>query len=39
VIEAVDHHLEARASAVYLRRDAFHAAVSPYGLDSRLRWR
>ncbi len=30
VIEAVDHHLESRASAVYLRRDTFAAAVSSY---------
>jgi predicted ATPase len=30
VIEAVDHHLEARASAVYLRRDAFRAEASSY---------
>ncbi len=30
VIEAVDHHLESLASAVYLRRDTFHAAASSY---------
>ena len=30
VIEAVDHHLEARACAVYLRRDAFRAEASSY---------
>jgi predicted ATPase len=30
VIEAVDHHLQSCASAVYLRRDTFHAAASSY---------
>ncbi len=34
VIEAVDHHLEARASAVYLRRDTFHAAASSYDVPA-----
>ncbi|HTC30884.1 MAG TPA: hypothetical protein VK702_09130 [Candidatus Acidoferrum sp.] len=34
VIEAVDHHLEARASAVYLRRNAFHAAASSYDVPA-----
>ncbi len=30
VIEAVDHHLEASACAVYLRRDVFHAEASSF---------
>ncbi|HTV93177.1 MAG TPA: NB-ARC domain-containing protein [Verrucomicrobiae bacterium] len=30
VIEAIDHHLEARATAVYVRRDAFRAEASSY---------
>jgi len=30
VIEAVDHHLEARACAVYLRRDVFRAEASSF---------
>ncbi len=30
VIEAVDYHLEARATAVYLRRDSFRAEASSY---------
>jgi predicted ATPase len=34
VIEAVDHHLEACASAVYLRRDTFAAAASSYDVPA-----
>jgi predicted ATPase len=34
VIEAVDHHLEACASAVYLHRDTFHAAASSYDVPA-----
>ena len=34
VIEAVDHHLESCASAVYLRRDAFHAEASSYDVPA-----
>ncbi|HKU68562.1 MAG TPA: GAF domain-containing protein [Candidatus Baltobacteraceae bacterium] len=30
VVEAVEHHLEARACAVYLRRDAYRAEVSSF---------
>ncbi len=34
VIEAIDHHQEARASAVYLRRDTFAAAASSYDVPA-----
>ena len=34
VIEAVDHHLEAIASAVYLRRDTFRAEASSYDVPA-----
>jgi predicted ATPase len=34
VIEAVDHHLETCASAVYLRRDTFAAAASSYDVSA-----
>ncbi|HUN29033.1 MAG TPA: GAF domain-containing protein, partial [Alphaproteobacteria bacterium] len=34
VIEAVDHHLEACASAVYVRRDGFSAAASSYDVPA-----
>lgn len=34
VIEAIDHHLEASASAVYLQSNTFHAAVSSYDVPA-----
>lgn len=34
VVEAVDHHLEARASAVYLRRDAFRPEASSFDVQA-----
>jgi predicted ATPase len=34
VIEAVDHHLEAKASAVYLRRDQFCAEASSFDVHA-----
>ena len=34
VVEAVDHHLEACASAVYVRRDTFAAAASSYDVPA-----
>lgn len=34
VIEAVDHHLEAQASAVYLRRDAFRPEASSFDVQA-----
>ncbi|MGB6984503.1 MAG: NB-ARC domain-containing protein [Candidatus Aquilonibacter sp.] len=34
VIEAVDHHLETAASAIYLRRETFHAAASSYDVPA-----
>ncbi len=34
VVEAVDHHMEARATAVYVRRDAFRAEASSYDVPA-----
>jgi predicted ATPase len=34
VIEAIEHHLDSRACAVYLRRDAFHAEASSFDVPA-----
>jgi predicted ATPase len=34
VVEAVEHHLEARACAIYLRRDAYRAEVSSFDVPA-----
>lgn len=34
VVEAIEHHLEARACAIYLRRDAYRAEVSSFDVPA-----